>query len=118
MFVDQVGRAPSSQHKGPSSQHRADSPQHKPGEPQHSETLRALAEPVRARRRIQPQALRHVVLELCAAQPLSLTELSELLGRAPASLQNHYLTPMLKEGVLQLLYPHHPSHPQQRYRVE
>jgi ATP-dependent DNA helicase RecG len=62
--------------------------------------------------------LRQAILELCAAQPLSLAELSDLLGRAPASLQNHYLTPMLKEGVLQLLYPHHPNHPQQRYRVE
>lgn len=118
LFVDQVGSGPSSQHKEPSSQHKVDSSQHKPGEPQHSETLRALAEPVRARRRIQPQALRRVILELCAVQPLALTELSDLLGRAPASLQNHYLTPMLKEGVLQLQYPHHPSHPQQRYRVE
>jgi ATP-dependent DNA helicase RecG len=80
--------------------------------------LRALAEPVRARRRTQPQVLRSVIVALCATEPLSLVELSDLLGRAPASLQNHYLTPMLKEGVLQLLYPHHPSHPQQRYRAD
>ncbi len=118
LFVDQMGGVPSSQHKELSPQHKADSPQHRPGEPQHSETLRALAEPVRVRRRTQPQALRRVILDLCAAQPLSLPELSELLARAPASLQNHYLTPMLKEGVLRLLYPHHPNHPQQRYRVE
>jgi ATP-dependent DNA helicase RecG len=108
----------SSQHKDLGSQHSVESSQHKPAQPQHSETLRTLAEPVRASQRTSPEAMRRAILDLCAAQPLSLAELADLLGRAPASLQNHYLTPMLKEGVLQLLYPRHPNHPQQRYRVD
>jgi len=118
LFADAGGGLTSPQHNEPSPQHKPDSSQHKSAPPQRYETLRTLAEPVRARRRTQPQALRRVILALCATEPLSLVELADLLGRAPASLQNHYLTPMLKEGVLQLLYPHHPSHPQQRYRAE
>lgn len=109
---------PGSQHKAPDSQHSAESSQHKAAEPQHNETLRKLAEPMRASQRAQPAAMRQVIRALCAEQPLSLVELAALLGRAPASLQNHYLTPMLKDGALQLVYPHHPNHPQQRYRVE
>jgi ATP-dependent DNA helicase RecG len=62
--------------------------------------------------------MRQAIRDLCALQPLSLSELAALLGRASASLQNHYLTPMLKEGALKLEHPHHPNHPQQRYRVE
>lgn len=118
LLADAGGGLTSPQHNEPSPQHKADSSQHKQAPPQRYETLRALAEPVRARRRTQPQVLRSVIVALCATEPLSLVELSDLLGRAPASLQNHYLTPMLKEGVLQLLYPHHPSHPQQRYRAD
>ena len=106
-----------SQHSAEGSQHNAGSFQHKSQAAQRSETLRDLAEGVRSQKRAKPEQVREAILALCAVQPLSLAELGELLARAPASLQNHYLTPMLKAGVLQLLYPHHPNHPQQRYRA-
>lgn len=117
LFGQPAEGAASSQHSVGSSQHSAESSQHKPPEAQHKETLRALAEPVRTSRRARPANVRRVILELCAVAPLALVELAELLGRTPASLQNHYLTPMLREGALQLQYPHHPNHPQQRYRA-
>ena len=117
LFDQPAETGSSSQHKAPSSQHNDESSQHKPGEPQHKQTLQALAEPVRTSQRMKPQAVRQAILDLCKVQPLSLAELAGLLGRAPASLQNHYLTPMLKEGMLQLMFPHHPNHPQQRYRA-
>lgn len=105
----------SSQHSGDGFQHKSDSSQHKVSSAQRSETLYALAEGVRAQKRAKPERVREAIVSLCSLEPLSLVELAELLGRAPASLQNHYLTPMLKAGTLRLLYPSHPNHPQQRY---
>jgi ATP-dependent DNA helicase RecG len=106
-----------SQHSDERSQHKDTDSQHKPPPAQHNETLRTLAEGVRARKRADREQVRQAILRLCATQPLSLAEIAELLARKPASLQNHYLTPMLKQGVLHLLYPNHPNHPQQRYRA-
>lgn len=110
----QVGRG-SSQHSGDGFQHNGDSSQHKISNAQRSQTLHSIAEGVRSQKRAKPELVRAAIIALCAVEPLSLAELAQLLGRAPASLQNHYLTPMLKEGALRLLYPSHPNHPQQRY---
>jgi ATP-dependent DNA helicase RecG len=107
--------ASDSQHSALSSQHSDADSQHTGAASQHKETLRDIAAPVRDRGRAPPEEVRAVILALCTRQPLSLAELAGLIGRAPASLQNHYLTPMLKEKALRLQYPHHPNHPQQRY---
>lgn len=101
--------APNSQHSEASSQHKdADSPDY--------QALRALAAPIRERQRAKPGDVRAAILGLCSESYLSLRELAELLGRQPASVQNHYLTPMLKEGVLAQRYPNNPNHPNQGYR--
>jgi ATP-dependent DNA helicase RecG len=109
--------AEGSQHSRERFQHKDEWSQHKTPASQRSETLEALVEGVRAQKRARPEQVRQAILALCAVEPLSLADLARLLGRVPASLQNHYLTPMLKEGVLGLLYPNHPNHPQQRYRA-
>lgn len=107
----------SSQHNDGEFQHTGADSQHKTRDPQRSGTLRVLAEGVRSQKRARPEQVREAIRALCALEPLSRAELAALLGRAPASLQNHYLTPMLKEGALRLLFPSHPNHPQQRYRL-
>lgn len=116
LFGTPVAVLEDSQHSGAGFQHKGADSQHKPSAPQHNETLRALAEGVKTRKRADREQVRLAILQLCAVQPLSLAELAELLARKSASLQNHYLTPMLKQGSLHLLYPSHPNHPQQRYR--
>lgn len=101
---DSPPKALNSQHKDPSFQHKdANSPDY--------EALRALAAPIRERLRAKPVDVRTTILGLCSGAYLSLRELAELLGRQPASVQNHYLTPMLKEGVLVQRYPGNPNHP-------
>ena len=117
LFSQQSGGMEGSQHSDEMSQHKQGSSQHKVSPAQHRTTLQVLADRVRIEKRTRPEEMRQVIRSLCAVQPLSLSELAELLARAPASLQNHYLTPMLKAGSLQLLFPHHPNHPQQRYRA-
>ena len=55
------------------------------------------------------------LLTLCRRQTLTLEQLSKLLGRQPKNLRDAYLTQMVREGVLQLKYPHAPNRPDQAY---
>jgi ATP-dependent DNA helicase RecG len=105
-----------SPHKAPNSQHKNVNSQYKDADSPDYEALRALAAPIRDRQRAKPADVRTSILGLCSGSYLSLRELAELLGRQPASVQNHYLTPMLKEGVLEQRYPSNPNHPNQGYR--
>jgi ATP-dependent DNA helicase RecG len=102
--------------KSSSSQHKEGGSQHKLGDSPDYEALRELATPIRERQRAKPVDVRAAILSLCSGRYLSLRELAQLLGRQPASVQNHYLTPMLKEGVLVQRYPGNPNHPNQGYR--
>ena len=56
-----------------------------------------------------------VILELCAAAPLSLSELHTLLGRTADSLRVHYLNRLSKEGKIRLRFSDTLNHPQQAY---
>jgi ATP-dependent DNA helicase RecG len=103
-------------HKAGNSQHNEESSQHKNAAGMDHDSLRTLAAPIRSRQRARPVDVRTVILALCSENYLTLRELAELLGRQPASVQNHYLTPMLKEGVLVQRYPNNPNHPSQGYR--
>jgi len=63
--------------------------QHKEVDSPYYEALRALAAPIRERQRAKPADVRAAILGLCSVSYLSLRELAELLGRQPASVQNH-----------------------------
>ena len=39
-----------------------------------------------------------------------------VLQRGKGYLIQHYLTPMIKEGALEYLFPESPAHPQQAYK--
>lgn len=63
------------------------------------------------------EAIRAVILELCAWRPLSADELATLLGRTRVHLVNEHLGPMLVAGGLAHTIPEQPSHPQQKYQA-
>ena len=56
-----------------------------------------------------------VVLELCNGLRLTLSELSGLLKRAPASLRTKTLTPVIRAGRLRYIFPDTPNRPDQAY---
>ena len=60
--------------------------------------------------------VQNLILELTKDHFLSRGQLAELLGRAEGTIQNHYLTRMVKEGALQMKFPD-PNHPDQAYRA-
>lgn len=81
------------------------------------EALLPIAEPVRSTQRTDPTVTRRVILELCTNRFLSLKQLSVLLARGQETLRDGFVSPMIKEGVLELRYPEKPSRRDQAYRT-
>ena len=106
----------SSQHNVASFQHSDGSIQHNEVGSPHNVTLEEIAAPVRNQKRSSRETVRETIMQLCAQDYLTLEELATLLGRASASIQNHYLIPLHKEGKLVLRYPNAPTHPAQGYK--
>lgn len=129
--IMQVGTTPtsksqqmttSSQHLPENSQHLPEGSQHLTGEssqtepnPAAWEKLKSLAAPVSGQRKVSRVLVEDTILAVCREQFLTLSEISALLGRAAATLRNHYLNKLVKDGRLELRFPAHLNHPRQAY---
>ncbi|MDR1883193.1 MAG: hypothetical protein LBR26_10510 [Prevotella sp.] len=59
-----------------------------------------------------------VILGLCDWKPLTLNQLSDLMGRKDKKyLKSAYITPLRKQGKLEYTIPEMPNHPKQAYRT-
>lgn len=85
---------------------------------EHLARLSEIAAPVREKGKADKGLVRETLLALCTEDFLSLRTLAELLNRSPDSIRNHYLAPMLSEGLLELRFPTSPNHPNQGYRTK
>jgi len=63
------------------------------------------------------EEIRRILKVLCQGRYLSLAQLAYLMDRNSEGLRTRYLTPMVREGQLQLRYPNVPNHRQQGYRT-
>jgi ATP-dependent DNA helicase RecG len=118
-FPDQSRAAlfsPRSEHLEASSEHLPERSEHLAVTSEHYQELLKIAGVVREKGKAGKDIVKKVILQLCADDYLSLRTLSDLLNRAPDSIRNHYLSPMLAEGLLKLRYPQQPNHPQQGYK--
>ncbi|MCA7948194.1 putative DNA binding domain-containing protein [Burkholderia vietnamiensis] len=66
--------------------------------------------------KMKPEALRELILELCAIEALSLRDLAALLDRSPDFIRMQYIRPLVVEGLIVPEFPDRPRHPAQRYR--
>jgi ATP-dependent DNA helicase RecG len=114
---DLLSLIPSSEHYEPSSEHYEPSSEHYEPSSEHYERLRKIAAPIRDKGRTNKELVEQVILELCSEHYLQLRTLADLLSRAPNSVRNHYVNPMLKQGLLEARFPDEPTHPQQAYRT-
>jgi len=80
--------------------------------------LMQIALPVRSTPRSSPALVRTTILTLCEGRFIGLRELSTLLNRGMETLRDSYVSPMLREGLLDLRYPDKPSHRDQAYRTK
>jgi len=65
----------------------------------------------------KPEKVRRTILDLCRLRPFGGAELAKLLKRQQKYLQEKYLGPMVREGLLQYTIPDVPSHERQAYRA-
>jgi ATP-dependent DNA helicase RecG len=107
----------SSEHLPENSEHFSESSEHLPENSEHYQHLLQIAAPVRDNKHSKKEIVRQIIQELCSGQYLSLQTLAELLGRNRDSIRNHYITPMLSEGLLELKHPELTNHPQQAYKT-
>ncbi|WP_429118194.1 RNA-binding domain-containing protein [Aeromonas hydrophila] len=63
------------------------------------------------------EVTRQYIMDMCQFGFLTLQQISQLLGRKPASLRRDYLTPMVSDGLLETAFPHIKNHPKQGYRT-
>lgn len=67
--------------------------------------------------RPQTHRVRTIIRRLCTLRPLRAIEIASLLGRTQGYVQQQYLRPMLRDGVLEYTIPDRPVHPKQAYRA-
>ena len=74
-----------------------------------------IASKVAITKRASKQQVIDTILELCAIQSLKTEELETLLNRTAGFIRKDYLTPLVKQKKLKLLYPTKPNHKNQAY---
>ena len=108
---------PNSEHYEANSEHYEANSEHYEVNSEHYERLKQISTAVRETGRAKQEDVKKVILQLCSEHYLSLRTIAELLGRKPNSVRNHYVNPMLDEGLLELKYPDRANHPQQAYKT-
>ncbi len=110
-----LAEAEYSEHKANDSEHKAGRSEHKGGDSEHSHDLLAIAAPARNQRRLQPDDMERIILDLCRGRWLTRSELAKLLARHPDGLRQRFLNPMVGHGMLRLRYPDKPNRADQAY---
>ncbi|ELS04529.1 hypothetical protein Xen7305DRAFT_00042630, partial [Xenococcus sp. PCC 7305] len=82
------------------------------------ENLKAIAKPVRNKKKVPPDIMREVILNVCEDNFLTLQELAIILDRANSTLRSRFLQKMVEEGLIVLKYPDKLHHPGQAYRTK
>jgi predicted HTH transcriptional regulator len=79
------------------------------------EQLCRLADAPRCKGRVARETMRTTILALCRNQYVTLDSIAKIVRRNAKSLQNQYLSPMVKEKQLALAFPTKPNDPRQAY---
>lgn len=83
--------------------------------PEYHEKLRAIAAPSAKSKRLIPDTMRSIILQLCSGQYVTRSCLAELLHRTPDTLRHQYLSTMVEDKSLTLAFPQTPNDKRQAY---
>lgn len=113
--------APNSSHSGSNSSHNAPNSPHSGANSPHGDVfppeLISIAKPARDNPRLSRSQMNQLIIELCSKRALTLNQIGALLDRNPAGIRDRYLSKLVKSGVLRLVFPAEPNHPNQAYTV-
>ena len=111
-------------HNGDNSPHSDKSPLHNGETPLHKKPgtrYEAISQTVfsllKGKKRVSPDLMRQAILVICETDFVSVEEIATMLNRSRDSISVHYVSRMVKEGLLELRYPENISHPHQAYRA-
>jgi len=68
--------------------------------------------------RSPPGYVQKIIAELCAIRAFTADELAEILNRNKQWVYRSYITPMIRDGILEYTLPQNPHHPNQAYRTK
>ena len=80
-------------------------------------SLQSIVVSAQVRGRFTPEQSKSIVLQICQKQFMSSSILKHFLNREIDTIRRKYLSPLLKEGLLELAYPKTLQHPSQAYRT-
>jgi len=72
---------------------------------------------LKGKKRASPDLIRQAILIICENDFVSVDEIATMLSRSRDTVSIHYISKMVKEGLLELKYPENISHPHQAYRA-
>jgi hypothetical protein len=72
---------------------------------------------LKGKKRASPDLIRQAILIICENDFVSVDEIATMLSRSRDTVSIHYISRMVKEGLLELKYPENISHPHQAYRT-
>jgi len=111
-------------HNGESSLHSDKSPLHNGETSLHKRfgtRYEALSQTVlsllKGKKRVSPDLIRRAILIICENDFVTADEVATMLSRSRDTVSIHYISRMVKEGLLELKYPENISHPHQAYRT-
>lgn len=68
-------------------------------------------------KRAAPDEIKSVIVELCGYGPFSKEQIARFISRDQAHIAQTYLTPLVKENLIEMTFAETPSHPDQQYRT-
>ena len=72
---------------------------------------------LRLGKRADPEQVTSVIIEICKHGPYSKEEIAKMVGREPPYVAQNYLSPLVKNGAIDMVIKDQPSHPNQRYQI-
>ncbi len=106
--------------KDQSSVHKSSSSVHKNTDSDNNEyyeQLMNIVAPISGKKRVKPEEMMDVIVNLCKIKELTTRELAGLLGRTQETVRIHYVAKLCEQGRLQRKIPNIKNHPDQRYKV-
>ena len=80
-----------------------------------SQQINALTNITSEKKRLDPDKMLELIIDLCKIEPLSAKEIANYLSRDYNWIKKEYISKLVKQGKLSLLYPDKPKSPNQKY---
>jgi len=107
----------SSLHTDKSPLHNEETPLHKKFGTRYEALSQKVFSLLKGKKRASPDLIRRAILIICENDFVTVDEISTMLSRSRDTVSIHYISKMVREGLLELRYPENISHPHQAYRT-